>query len=81
MYRSFIDLDGTPSTGGSDYSWTTSNGNIVSGSNSATPTVMPLVLTLTYTNKQWLFGHFIRNVFEDIAEPTAEAVSSGILIV
>ncbi|MFZ5552566.1 MAG: beta strand repeat-containing protein [Bacteroidota bacterium] len=43
-------LDGTGSTGGATYNWTTSNGNIVSGGTSTTPTVdQPGTYILTVT--------------------------------
>lgn len=72
-----LTLDGSGSSSGSNYtySWTTSNGNIVSGSTSINPTVDTAgeyVITVTNSDN----GCFERDtvmVQEDIALPTASA--------
>ncbi len=74
-----VTLDGSSSSGGTDYLWTTTNGNIVSGANTATPVVNGAgIYTLTYSNTTTgCINSADVEVFEDTALPTAIATSDG----
>jgi gliding motility-associated-like protein len=76
---SIVTLDGSPSSGGTDFSWTTTNGNIVSGANTANPQVnQPGTYLLTYTNTSSGCSNTATvDVIEDTTLPLAVATSNG----
>jgi gliding motility-associated-like protein len=76
-----LELDGTSSSGNSSYLWTTSNGNILSGSTGLTPLVNEpgsyLLLVTDNTNGCQSTDEVI--IDQDVELPAAVAATSGVL--
>ncbi len=75
-----ITLDATASSGAVSYSWSTANGNIVSGGNTATPTINEggtYLLTITASNG--CTNSDSVTIDEDFTTPTANAGSNAVI--
>jgi gliding motility-associated-like protein len=80
-YNSTVQLNGTNSTAGLQYAWTTSNGNFVSGQNSLQPVVnLPGQYTLSVLNvANNCLAQFTQTVVIDTIAPAADAGNPAII--